>query len=106
VAETEDLEKYFHLYSQLDKRAPAPVRSVVMEMMLEAASNGSLSALELQQVWPRIEALLYQDADTLATTASYWCCWDADEHNLEEEGFRVSPYMREWWRVHYPIPSK
>jgi len=106
VAKTEDLEKYFRLYSQLDDHATAPMRIVVLEMILEAASNGTLSTAELQEVWPRIKALLDQDADMLSTTAQYWCVWEAEEQNLDEEGFRISPYVRKWWRANYPIPSK
>ncbi|GAA4359166.1 hypothetical protein GCM10023185_25520 [Hymenobacter saemangeumensis] len=60
-------------------QAEAGRRIVVMEMILEAASNGVLSTVEFQEVWPRIRALFDQDAGMLATTALYWCCWNADE---------------------------
>jgi hypothetical protein len=106
VAETEDLEKYFQLYRQLDTHAAAGVRIVVMEMILEAASNGTLSAGELQEVWPRINALLDQNADSLATTAMYWCSWHLEEQDVEEYAFRIVPYMRTWWRANYPIPTE
>lgn len=106
VAETEDLEKYFHLYRQLDTQAQANVCIVVMEMILNAASNGSLSTVEFEAVWPQIKLLLDQDADVLATTAMYWCCWHTQEQNLEEEAFRITPHMRNWWRATYPIPTE
>lgn len=106
VAETEDLEKYFHLYHRIDAHAEASVRIVVMEMILEAASNGTLSTVELREVWPRIQSLLDQDTVMLATTAMYWCNWELEEQELEEYAFRVAPYMRNWWRANYPVPTE
>lgn len=106
VAETKDLESYFQLYSRLESQASASVRIVVLELILEAASNGTLSAVEFQEVWPRIKALLDQDAGSLASTAMYWCCWDMEEQDVEEHAFRVAPYMREWWRANYSIPTE
>jgi hypothetical protein len=100
VAESEDLEQYFQLYSRIDRGAAAGVRIVVMEMILNAAN----SLTGVHTAWPRIKALLDQDADVLATTAQYWCVWDADEQHLDEEAFRISPYMRDWWRANYPLP--
>ena len=110
VAEKKYLDRYFQIYSQIEAHAPASRRIVMMEMILEAASNGtpsgSLTTVELQEVWPRIKALLDQDADMLATTALYWCCWYLEEQDVEENAFRVSPYMRDWWRENYPIPTE
>jgi hypothetical protein len=72
VSQAEDLEKYFRLYRQLD--AEPSRRVVVMELILDAASDG-LSTVELVAVWPQITLLLDQDADILARTAMYWCRW-------------------------------
>jgi len=106
VAETNDLERYFQLYSRLEPHAAASVRIVVLELILEAASNGTLSTAEFQAVWPRINTLLVQDADSLASTAMYWCCWQMTEQDVEDYAFRVTPYLREWWRATYPIPTE
>lgn len=104
VAETEGLAHYFRLYRQLGVHAAPARRVVVLELILEAASNGTLTNAELRAVWPQIKALLDQDAEALATTAEYWCVWQAEEANLDEEAFRLSPFLREWWRAHYPLP--
>ena len=83
--------------------APAR-RIVVLELILEAASNGTLTDAEGRAVWPQIMALLDHDAEVLATTAEYWCLWQVEEANLDEEAFRLSPFLREWWRANYPLP--
>lgn len=106
VAETKDLERYFQLYNRLESPAAASVRIVLLELILEAASNGTLSTTEFQAVWPRIKALLDQDANSLASTAMYWCCWQIEEQDVEDYAFRVAPYLREWWRATYPIPTE
>ena len=77
-----------------------------MEMILEAASNGTLSTVEFQEVWPRIKVLLDQDADILARTAMYWCNWHLEEQEVEEYAFRAAPYMRNWWQANYPVPTE
>jgi hypothetical protein len=104
VAQTKNLAQYFRLYRQLDVHAAPARRIVVLELILEAASNGPLTDAELRAVWPQIKALLDHDAEALATTAEYWCVWLAQEANLDEEAFRLSPFLREWWRANYPPP--
>lgn len=104
VAETAGLAQYFCLYSQIDGHAAPARRIVVLELILEAASNGALTDAELWAMWPHIKALLDHDAEALATTVEYWCVWQAEEANLDEEAFRLSPFLREWWRAHYPLP--
>ena len=104
VAETEGLGQYFRLYRQLDVDAAPARRIVVLELILEAASNGTLTDAEVRAVWPQIMALLDHDAEVLATTAEYWCLWEVEEANLDEEAFRLSPFLREWWRANYPFP--
>jgi hypothetical protein len=73
VAETEGLESYFRLYRQIEVYAAPVRRIVVLELILEAASNVTLTGAEVRAVWPYIKALLDHDAEALATTAEYWC---------------------------------
>ncbi|WP_152981788.1 hypothetical protein [Hymenobacter sp. AT01-02] len=100
VAKAEDLDAYFQLYAQAEDAE----RLVLLEMILEAASNDATPA-QMHTTWPRIEALLTQRADLHATTAQYWCVWDIEEQDVEEKGFPISPYIRAWWRAHFVLPA-
>ncbi|UOG77403.1 hypothetical protein MTX78_23965 (plasmid) [Hymenobacter tibetensis] len=100
VAEIAGFEAYFQLYAHVGEDE----RIVLLEMILEAASNGGTTRAQLQALWPRIEALLTQNADLHATTAQYWCSWEVKEPDIDEQAFAISPYLRAWWRAHYVMP--
>lgn len=102
VSEAKDLDRYFQLYGQLDAQVEASVRVVLMELILDAADG----LVDLEAVWPQIKGVLDQDGDILSRTAMYWCCWNTQEQNLEEEAWRIAPYLRTWWRENYPIPTE
>jgi hypothetical protein len=55
VSEAKDLDRYFQLYGQLDAQVQASVRVVLMELILDAASDGPV---DLEAVWPQIKVLL------------------------------------------------
>ena len=99
VATPEGLESYFQLYplSGNDERI------VLMEMMLESSTDQPESD-GLYAAWIKIRALLDQNADLHASTAQYWCIWDYNEQEVQEYGFPITPYLREWWITNYPIP--
>jgi hypothetical protein len=100
VADSERVEDYIQLYG----RAPDAERVVIMEMLLQAATEQSNSK-KLRLAWGKIEVLLTQNAHLHASTAQYWCLWDRDEQAFKRSCFRVSPYIRTWWVANYPIPN-
>lgn len=100
VADSERIEDYIQLYD----RAADAGRIVIMEMLLQAATEQS-NFKKLRLAWGKIEVLLTQNAHLHASTAQYWCLRDRDEQAFKRSCFRVSPYIRAWWVANYPIPN-
>ena len=100
VADSEYLEDYLQLYT----RAADAERVVIMEMLLQAATDQS-SPEKLRLAWVKIGALLNQNTHLHASTAQYWCIWGYKEQDLDVYGFSVSPYVRAWWIANYPSPN-
>ncbi|WP_140466527.1 hypothetical protein [Hymenobacter nivis] len=99
VATPEGLNSYFHLYH----RAASAERIVLMEMLLQAASEQSTPE-NLDSAWLKIEELLDQNTDLHASTAEYWCMWSCNEQYVQEYGFSITPFVRKWWIANYPMP--
>lgn len=100
VADSERIKDYVELYN----RATDAERVVIMEMILQAATEQP-NPEKLRLAWVKIEALLTQNANLHASTAQYWCLWGYKEQDFDVYGFRVSPYVRAWWIANYPIPD-
>ena len=98
VADSEHLEDYFQLYT----RAADAERVVIMEMLLQAATEQP-NPEKLRLAWVKVEALLNQNPHLHASTTQYWCVWGYKEQDLDVYGFSVSPYVRAWWIANYPI---
>ncbi|GGF27349.1 hypothetical protein GCM10011383_43770 [Hymenobacter cavernae] len=95
VADAACVEEYLQLYA----RAGDTERIVLMEMLLQAATE-QRTPQKRRVAWAKIEALLTQNADLHAATAHYWCLW-----GYEGKGFHITPHVRAWWIAHYPIPD-